>query len=125
MKTLKELIEETKKAVREITVDEARAILHQGASLFLDVREPAEHGEGIVRGAVCIPRGLLELQIEKLVPDRNQGMVVYCAGGIRSALAAKSLQDMGYRNVKSMAGGYTVWEAADYETEIPARDAEG
>ena len=126
MKTLKELIEEVKKSIQEVNVDQAWDILKKSKAVFIDVRESEEHEEGIVRGALRIPRGLLELQIERVIPDRNQEIVLYCAGGIRSALAAKSLKEMGYGNVKSMVGGFTVWEAAGYDIEVPTqRQAEG
>lgn len=120
MKTFKELLEQTKKSISEVNVDQARQLLGKGGVLFLDVREPQEYEEGIVRGAYKLPRGLLELQIEKAVPERDREIVVYCAGGARSALAAKSLLEMGYGNVKSMTGGFTVWEAAGYEIEMPS-----
>ena len=126
MKTFKEVLEEAKKSVQEINVDQAREILKKGKALFIDVREPQEYEEGIVRGALRVPRGVLELQIERMIPERDQEIVIYCAGGARSALAAKSLKEMGYQNVKSMVGGFTVWEAAGYETEVtPERQAEG
>lgn len=117
MKTLMQLLDETKKQIQEINVDQAREILRQGGAVFVDVREPAEYAGGVVKGAARVPRGLLELQIEKLVPDRNQALILYCAGGVRSALAAKSLQDMGYKNVQSLRGGFVIWEASEYEIE--------
>jgi rhodanese-related sulfurtransferase len=120
VKTFKDLLEQTKKSISEINVDQARELFRRGGVLFLDVREPQEYEEGIVRGAYTLPRGLLELQIERAVPDRDREIVVYCAGGARSALAAKSLLEMGYRNVKSMTGGFTVWEAAGYEIQAPS-----
>lgn len=125
MKTFKEILEEAKRSIKEVTVDEARDILKKGSAVFLDVREPQEHEDGVVRGALRIPRGVLELQIERVIPDRAQEIVVYCAGGARSALAAKSLTDMGYGNVKSMVGGFTVWEAAGYDIEAAQAQAEG
>lgn len=126
MKTLKDLIDEAKKAVPEVSVDQAREIYKKGQAVFLDVREPEEYDEGIVKGALRVPRGVLELQIERMLPQRNCEIIVYCAGGTRSVLAAKSLKDMGYDAVKSMAGGFMVWEAAGYEIEmIPQRQAEG
>ncbi len=126
MKTLKDLLDEAKQAVPEISVDQAREIYKKSQALFLDVREPEEYDEGIVKGALRIPRGVLELQIERLIPQRDREIVVYCAGGTRSVLAAKSLKDMGYDQVKSMNGGFMVWEAAGYEIEmIPQRQAEG
>ena len=117
MKTAKELIDEAKRSIKEVNVDEAQKILQAGKAVFLDVREPQEFIEGILPGAIRIPRGLLELQIEKIQSDRSRPLVVYCAGGVRSALAAKTLAEMGYKDVKSMAGGFVVWEAAGYPIE--------
>lgn len=126
MKTLKDLIDEAKKVIPEISVDQARDIYKKGQAVFLDVRESEEYEEGVIKGAVRVPRGVLELQIERILPQRNREIVVYCAGGTRSVLAAKSLKDMGYDSVASMAGGFIVWEAAGYETEaLPERRAEG
>src|SRR5581483_1652178 len=78
--------------------------------LFLDVRERDEWEEGHIPGAVHVPRGFLESRIEQVAPDRGQRVVVYCAGGSRSAFAAKSLQELGYENVVSLAGGFTDWK---------------
>ncbi len=126
MKTFKEILEEAKKAIQEVTVDQANEILKKAQAVFIDVREPQEYEEGVVRGALRVPRGVLELQIERVVPDREREVVIYCAGGARSALAAKSLKDMGYKNVKSMVGGFMVWEAAGYDIEVSSpRQAEG
>jgi rhodanese-related sulfurtransferase len=125
MKTLKDLIDEAKKAIPEISVDQARDIYKKGQAVFLDVRESEEYEEGVIKGAIRVPRGVLELQIERILPQRNREIVVYCAGGTRSVLAAKSLKDMGYDAVTSMAGGFFVWEAAGYEIEtLPQHHAE-
>lgn len=117
MKTFHELMSEVKGQINEVDVDQAKVILDQGQAVFIDIREPTEWGSGIVRGAARIPRGVMELQIERFIPERSQEIVLYCAGGIRSALAARSLQEMGYENVKSMNGGFVVWEAAEYPIE--------
>jgi len=117
MKTFHELMQEVKASITEVDVDQAQAIAAKGDAVFIDVREPSEYDEGVVAGALCVPRGTLELQIEKAVPERDKEIVLYCAGGIRSALAARSLAEMGYQNVKSMSGGFVVWEAAGYAIE--------
>jgi molybdopterin/thiamine biosynthesis adenylyltransferase/rhodanese-related sulfurtransferase len=78
--------------------------------LVLDVREPDEYDQGALPGALHIPRGHLEAQIEGKATDRDQEIVVYCAGGVRSAFAAKTLQELGYTNVLSMAGGFGKWK---------------
>src|SRR4029450_4671519 len=101
MTTFKDVIRQVKAAIREVSVDDARA--RQGQALFLDVRGAEEWSEGHVADATHIPRGFLELRVEEQVPDKDREIVVYCAGGTRSALAVRSLQDLGYANVASMA----------------------
>ena len=88
--------------------------------LFLDVREPDEWQEGHLPGALHVPRGNLESRIEALVPDKARELVVYCAGGTRSAFAAKTLARARLQNVSSMAGGFTDWKRNGYEFETPA-----
>ncbi len=85
----------------------------------IDVREQDEYVQGYIPGARWIPRGYLELRIEEAVPDRDHEVVVYCAGGTRSALAARSLRELGYTHVKSLAGGFTAWKRAGYPFDIP------
>ena len=77
---------------------------------MLDVREPDEHAEGALAGAVHIPRGHLEAQVENRLTDKDAPVVVYCAGGVRSAFAARTLQELGYRDVVSMDGGFGRWK---------------
>ena len=93
-------------SVREVSPTEASVI--PGAAM-LDVREPDEWAQGAIDGAVFIPRGTLEYTVGRELPDPSQPVVVYCAGGHRSLLAAKVLQDMGYEDVVSMDGGFTAW----------------
>jgi molybdopterin/thiamine biosynthesis adenylyltransferase/rhodanese-related sulfurtransferase len=114
MTTFKELIRDVKSQIREVSVEEARAQADKGAVL-VDVREPDEWANGHIPGAIHIPRGFLELRIEEKVPDKTKDVVVYCAGGTRSAFGAKSLQELGYKNVVSMAGGFGKWK----ETSLP------
>ena len=83
----------------------------------IDVREDHEWQKGHVPGAVHLGRGILERDIEKLVPNVDDELVLYCGGGFRSALAAESLQRMGYKNVHSMAGGWTGWTERGFPTE--------
>ena len=78
-------------------------------------------GGGHVPGAVHVPRGQLESRIEGLVPDRGRELVLYCAGGSRSAFAAKALQDLGYENVTSLTGGFTDWKRNGFPSRRPAR----
>ena len=104
--------------VPEISVDEVKALLDKGEHFhFLDVREDREWEKDHARGAVHVGRGIIERDIEGLVPDRDHQIVLYCGGGYRSALAADNLQKMGYRNVLSMAGGIRAWREAGFPME--------
>jgi adenylyltransferase/sulfurtransferase len=86
---------------------------------LIDVREPDEHAQGIIPGTLHIPRGFLELRIERNVPDRETPVVLYCASGTRSVLAARSLAELGYTQVSSLAGGFTGWKRAGLAWEQP------
>jgi molybdopterin/thiamine biosynthesis adenylyltransferase/rhodanese-related sulfurtransferase len=86
---------------------------------LIDVREPDEHTQGMIPGTLHIPRGFLELRIERSVPDRSMPVVIYCASGTRSVLAARSLGELGYTNVTSLAGGFTGWKRAGLPWEQP------
>jgi len=86
---------------------------------LIDVREPDEHAQGMIPGTLHIPRGFLELRIERNVPDRDAPVVIYCASGTRSVLAARSLGELGYTNVSSLAGGFTGWKRAGLPWEQP------
>jgi sulfur-carrier protein adenylyltransferase/sulfurtransferase len=90
-----------------------------GPIALIDVRENEEVARGLIPGAKHVPRGHLESRIEGAVPDRSQPVVLYCASGNRSALAAKTLAELGYENVESMTGGYTLWKDRGYEVEVP------
>jgi molybdopterin/thiamine biosynthesis adenylyltransferase/rhodanese-related sulfurtransferase len=87
---------------------------------LIDCREADEHAQGAIPGAVWIPRGFLEARIEKHVPDRDAPIVVYCASGNRSLFAVRSLQEMGYTNARSLAGGFTGWKRAGLPFDMPA-----
>jgi sulfur-carrier protein adenylyltransferase/sulfurtransferase len=116
MATYRELLARVRDEIEEIGTAEAR---ERDSALFLDVREQNEWDEGVLPGAVHIPRGELEQRIEGLVPDRSREIVVYCAGGSRSAFAAKSLGELGYENVVNLAGGFTDWKRNGYPVETP------
>jgi molybdopterin/thiamine biosynthesis adenylyltransferase/rhodanese-related sulfurtransferase len=118
LRTFKELIRQVKSEIREVSVEEARALTGAGAVL-LDVREADEWAQGHVPGAIFIPRGYLELRVEEKVPDKASEVVVYCAGGTRSALGVKTLQELGYSRVASMAGGFTGWKEAGFPVRVP------
>lgn len=109
LKTGADLINEAKARIRESQVPELKSALGAAAApTVLDVREPNETNLGRIPGAIVLPRGTMETKIEALVP-RDAKLVIYCASGNRSALAADTLQQMGYSNVSSLAGGWNAW----------------
>ncbi|GLC24237.1 rhodanese-like domain-containing protein [Roseisolibacter agri] len=117
MKTYHDLVAEAKPRITEVSADDVRARLAQGESFtLLDIREPNEWKMGHLPGALHIPRGVMESAIESRVP-REQEVVLYCASGNRSVLAADVLQQMGYRKVSSMRGGIRAWADAGGEVE--------
>ncbi len=103
------LVAEAKKNVAEISPEDARHEVGCGAAVLIDVRPSEEWQSGHASGARHLDRGEIELEIEEAVPDLDQRIICYCGGGGRSALTAESLQKMGYRNVRSMAGGLRAW----------------
>jgi rhodanese-related sulfurtransferase len=107
------LIEDSKKNVRELTIQQVVDKRKRGDKFhFIDVREDLEWAAGHAEGAVHLGRGILERDIEGALPDKNAEIVLYCGGGFRSALSAESIQKMGYRNVFSMDGGFRGWKEA-------------
>ncbi|MBI3059215.1 MAG: molybdopterin-synthase adenylyltransferase MoeB [Deltaproteobacteria bacterium] len=115
-KTFKQLMDEARNEIKEISVQEADELLKKnGKYLLLDVREKDEYREGHLEGALSLPRGFLEIKIESAVADKSTPILAYCAGGVRSLLAANALKEMGYQNVISMSGGYTAWKTAGYK----------
>ncbi|MHB8598647.1 MAG: molybdopterin-synthase adenylyltransferase MoeB [Ktedonobacteraceae bacterium] len=114
------IMRQARKQVPEWTPAQANdALAHQHEAgndnqdiVLVDVREKYEWNEGHIPGAVHVPRGFLELQIEEAVPDKSKTVLLYCAGGVRSLMAGKTLQDMGYENSISMSGGFGQWKAA-------------
>jgi rhodanese-related sulfurtransferase len=115
--TTEEMVAEAKESICEVTVSEAKEMLDKGDCLFLDCREPKEFKMGHVPGAMNIPRGLLEFQVTKKVPDKGTKIVMYCKKGGRGCLAACTLCRMGYENVMNMDGGWLAWEKAGYPIE--------
>src|SRR5215471_1599853 len=110
------LVAEAKKRITEISPEDAAAKLNSGDAVVIDVRDKEEWDEGHIPGATHMSRGTIEFDIEEKVPDPNAMIICHCGGGGRSALAAESLQKMGYKNVRSMAGGLKAWRAAGLPT---------
>ena len=112
------LVEQVKRAICECTVADVKAKQDRGERFhFVDVREDSEFAKDRVAGARHIGRGVLERDIESVIPDRQAEIILYCGGGFRSALAADSLRRMGYTNVTSMDGGIRAWREAGYPIE--------
>lgn len=111
------LVDEAKTRVREVTVDQALAAVNGGDARLIDVREDNEWNAGHARGADHLSKGIIERDIEKMVPDKDAALILYCGGGYRAALAADSLQKMGYTNVTSVSGGWRAWVEANAPTE--------
>ncbi len=114
------ILKDVKSKIRETDVDTVRRTSSNGSRpVLIDVREKDEWIEGFIPGARWIPRGFLELRIEEQVPEKESQVVLYCAGGSRSALAARSLSEMGYSNVSSLAGGFSAWKRAGLPFDRP------
>ncbi|MCI0545124.1 MAG: molybdopterin-synthase adenylyltransferase MoeB [Actinobacteria bacterium] len=114
----RDLVAAAKTRIKETSPDELRASI--GSVTVIDVREPDEHHDGVIPGALLLPRGLLERDIEGLVTDHGVEIVLYCSGGSRSALAALPLLEMGYLRVSSLAGGFEAWKRAGHPWGDPA-----
>ncbi len=120
MTSFSEILGKVKQSIREVSVDDTQARLQQpDAPVILDVRERDEYEQGFIPGAKWVPRGFLELKVEDLAPEREREVIIYCAGGTRSALAARSLGELGYQNVASMAGGFRAWKNSGHAFERP------
>ena len=112
------LVAEAKRRIRETTPEEVRRRQDAGQQFHLiDVREDHEWQQGRARGAIHLGKGIIERDIEQTIPDRDADIVLYCGGGYRSALAADALQQMGYRKVASMDGGWKRWCALGYPVD--------
>ena len=110
MASFRDLLRDTKARIREIDTPGAEDEVARPGTVVLDVREPDEYEQGALPGAIHIPRGHLESQVENKIPDHDAHIVVYCAGGTRSAFAADTLTQLGYTDVVSMAGGFNKWK---------------
>jgi sulfur-carrier protein adenylyltransferase/sulfurtransferase len=118
MATYRELLAEAKAEIDEVGAVEAREMIETSDPLIVDIREQDEWDEGHIPGAVHIPRGYLESRIEPLAPDRDRSLLVYCAGGNRSAFAAKTLAELGYTDVVSLEGGFTDWKRNGFDVDL-------
>ncbi len=118
MPSPRDLLNAAKAAIVEVEPDEA--VTRLNSSIFLDVREPEEYDQGAIPGAVHLPRGNLEFQIEGRVPTKDAPIVVYCAGGVRSAFAAQTMQALGYSDVSSLIGGFNRWKDEGRPWSTPA-----
>jgi len=112
-----QLVNDAKNRIREISVQEVQVkLLRKENFYFVDVREDEEWAQSRAQGAIHLGRGIIERDIETVIPDKNAEIVMYCGGGFRSALAADNLQRMGYTNVKSMNGGIRAWREHGFPT---------
>jgi sulfur-carrier protein adenylyltransferase/sulfurtransferase len=120
MPSFRDLLQSAKAKIREVDTATAEEALARPGAVVLDVREADEYGQGALPGAVHIPRGFLESQVEGKLADRDAPIVVYCAGGTRSAFAAETLGQLGYSDVLSMAGGFNKWKDEGRAWKTPA-----
>ncbi|MEO8192739.1 MAG: rhodanese-like domain-containing protein [Gemmatimonadales bacterium] len=111
------IVDDAKTRIREVSVAETLQAVNGGSARLVDVREESEWAAGHAKEAEHIGKGVIERDIETLVPDKDAELILYCGGGFRAALAADSLQKMGYTNVASMAGGWRAWVEANAPVE--------
>ena len=120
------LVNSAKTRVAEVTVHDTYWMKQDGRDfLLIDVREDAEWNRSRIAGARHLGKGVIERDVEALVPDVSREIVLYCAGGFRSALAADSMRRMGYSNVSSMSGGLRGWREAGYAEDVGPIDGAG
>lgn len=112
------LVNEAKNQIKEVNIQEAKKLLQENPKIvIIDVREESEWAQGHLPQAKHLGKGVIERDIEKTIPNKEQTLLLYCGGGFRSALAAVNIQKMGYKNVISMDGGYKGWMDAGLTTE--------
>ncbi|HVA40826.1 MAG TPA: molybdopterin-synthase adenylyltransferase MoeB [Candidatus Binataceae bacterium] len=109
-KTSKNILDEARAQIKSVDIDEARRMLEKPGTVLLDVREGDEWRQGHIPQAVGMPRGFLELRVEEKVPDHKTPVILQCASGTRSLLAARSLREMGYENLYNLTGGFNAWK---------------
>ncbi len=114
-KTPDQFVKEARAAIKEVTVSDVKNMIDSKENIIvLDVRDKNELEEGRLPGAINISRGMLEFKVETMMPDKNSKIVVYCGVDLRSPLATKTLNDMGYKNAINMSGGLKAWKLAGY-----------
>ncbi|MBI2895634.1 MAG: molybdopterin-synthase adenylyltransferase MoeB [Deltaproteobacteria bacterium] len=122
VKTYTDLLQSVRQQIREVSLDDVKRRMDAGETfVVVDVREKVERDQGFVPGSIHIPRGYLEMQAEQKLPDREARIVTMCAGGVRSAFAAKTLQELGYRNVESAQKGFVQWKDRGFPVEVPQK----
>lgn len=116
-KSFQDIMAEARKEIPEVSAQQVNELLkNNGKSpVLLDVRESDEWRQGHLEGALPLPRGFLEIKVESALPNKEAPIIAYCAGGVRSLLAAKAMKEMGYQNVSSMAGGYAAWKNGGFK----------
>ena len=120
MTNFRDLLSKVKSEIKEVTPEDVDERLRRGDEfVILDVREDEEVEHGILPGARHVTRGHLESRVEDVLTDKDAEVVVYCAGGVRSAFATKTLEELGYSNVSSMSGGFTRWKDLGFEFSMP------
>lgn len=120
MGTVQDMLGDIRKRVREVTPDEVRDVQSKGnGTAIIDVRDKDEVDAGLIPGAVHLPKSFIELRVEQSIPERDTPIIAYCAGGVRSLLAADALQRLGYTNVASMSGGFSRWQQQGHPVTKP------
>jgi adenylyltransferase/sulfurtransferase len=116
-KSFQDIMAEARKEIPEVSAQQVNELLKNNGNspVLLDVRESDEWRQGHLEGALPLPRGFLEIKVESAVPNKEAPIIAYCAGGVRSLLAAKAMKEMGYQNVSSMAGGYAAWKNGGFK----------
>jgi sulfur-carrier protein adenylyltransferase/sulfurtransferase len=116
-KSFQEIMAEARKEIPEVSAQQVNELLKKNGKspILLDVRESDEWRQGHLEGALPLPRGFLEIKVESAVPNKEAPIIAYCAGGVRSLLAAKAMKEMGYQDVSSMAGGYAAWKNGGFK----------
>ena len=114
-KTPEQIVRETKAAINEVSIDEVKKMIdNRKEIILLDVRDREEYDTGHIPSAINISRGSLDFKVHLIVPDKNKKIIVYCGLDLRSPLATKSLNDLGYKKAVNMIGGLKTWKEAGY-----------